>query len=226
VAKLLGLAPYTLITDTRTGEETIDTSWKHNISSLIWSLLLLTVEIVATVFRISSSIIKKPESVSSLFTKSIQFTLVHISGLVPIILGLTINKKKMVQLVKKLSSVDKELIRYSDNICNRRKARILVSFVFCVIFIIPTYGSFVYCWESDGIVGGVLLGIADSTWLMNDAVTVMAVVLLRDSLLVMRKLLGSGFLPELRRCETSDNIKMNRMYQVLTETRAGIIPKF
>jgi hypothetical protein len=226
VAKLLGLAPYILITDTRTGEETINTSWKHNIPSIIWSLLLLIVGILATIYRITSSFIKKPETVSSLFTNSIQFTLVQISGLVPVILGLTINKTKMVQLVKKLSSVDKDLIRYNDNIYNRRKARILVSLAFCVIFIMPTYGSFVYCWQSDGIVGGVLLGIADFTWFMNDTVTVIAVLLLRDMLLMLRKGLGSDLLPELRRCETSDNIKMNRMYQVLTATRAGIIPKF
>lgn len=132
----------------------------------------------------------------------------------------------MVQLVKKLSAVDKELIAYSDNIYNRRKSRILVSLVFCLIFIIATYGSFVYCWESDGVVGGVLLGIADFTWLMNDAVTVIAVILLRDRLLVLRKVLGSGFLPELRRCETTNDIKMNRRYQGLTATHAGIIPKF
>jgi hypothetical protein len=226
VAKLLGLAPYTLITDTRNGEETIDTSWKRNSSSVIWSLLLLTVEIVATMYRIALSFIKKPESVSSLFTNSVQFTLVHISGLVPIILGLTINKTKMFQLVKKLSSVDKELYPYSDNIYNKRKTRVLFSILFCVIFVTPTYGSFVYCWLSDGIVGGVILGIADFTWLMNDAMTVISVMMLRDRLLVLRQALGSVFLPELRRCEMSDNIKMNRIYQVLTATRAGIIPKF
>ena len=227
VAKFLGLAPYTLITDTRTGEESIVTSWKDNISNIIWSLLLLTVEIVATMYRIASSFIKKPEAVSSLFTNSIQFTLVHISGLVPIILGLTVNKTKMVQLVKKLSSVDKDLLQYSDNVYNRRKARIFISLVFCFIFIVPTYGSFVYCRESDGIVGGVLLGIADFTWLMNDAVTAIAVMLLRDRLLVLRRGLGSGFLPQLRRCETSDDIKMNRINQILTATHAaGSIPKF
>jgi len=226
VAKLLGLAPYTVITDTRTGEERIDTSWKHNISSTIWSLLLLTVEILATMYRVASIFVQKPESVSSLFTNSIQFTLVQISGLVSIILGLTINKTKMVQLVKKLSSVDKELIPYSDNIYNRRKTSILFWLLFCLIFIIPTYGSFVYWWESDGIVSGVLLGIANFTWFMNDTVTVITVMLLRDRLLVLRKVLGSSFIPELRRCETSDNIKMNRMYHVLTATHAGIIPEF
>jgi len=73
--------------------------------------------------------------------------------------------------------------------------------------------------------GGILLGIADFTWLMNDAMTVIAVMMLRGRLLVLRKGLGCGFLPELRRCETSDNIKMNRMKQVLTATRVGIIPK-
>jgi hypothetical protein len=95
-----------------------------------------------------------------------------------------------------------------------------------VIFIIPTYGSFVYCWQSDGIVGGVLLSIADFTWFMNDTVTVIAVLLLRDMLLMLRKGLGSELLLEFRRCETRDNIKMNRMYQVLTATHAGIITKF
>ena len=226
VAKLLGLAPYTFITDTRTGEETIDTSWKYNSSSMIWSILLLAVEIVATLYRIASSSIQKPESVSRFFTTSIHFTLVHISGLVPITLGLTTNRTKMVQLLKKLSSVDKELIRYGDNTYNRCKARIVISLVFCVIFVIPTYGSFVYCWESDGILGGVLLGIADFTWFSNDVVTVFAVLLLRDRVMVLRKGLGSSFLPELHSCETSDNIKMSRMYQVLTAKRAGSVPKF
>lgn len=226
VAKCIGLAPYTLITDTRTGEETIDTSWKYNRFSIIWSLLLLTVEVMATLYRIASSFIQNPESFLSLVTNSVQFTLVHISGLVPIILGLTINKAKMVQLVKKLSSVDKDLIRCSDNIYSRRKARIFISFVLCAIFIIPTYGSFVYCWESGGILGGVLLGVADFTWLMNDAMTVISVMMLRGRLLVLRKGLGSGFIPEFRRFEKRDNIKMNRIYQVLTAKRVGIIPEF
>jgi hypothetical protein len=87
VAKLLGLAPYTVIADTRTGEETINTSWKYNSFSIIWSLLLLTFEIGATLYRIASSSIRRPESVSSFFTTSIHFTLVQISGFVPIILG-------------------------------------------------------------------------------------------------------------------------------------------
>jgi hypothetical protein len=225
VAKLLGLAPYAFITNTRNGEETIDTSWKYNSSSIIWSLVLLAVEIVAILCRIASSFMQKPESVSSLFTTSIQFTLVHTSGLVPIILGLTTNKTKMVQLVKKLSAVDKDLIQYSD-IYNRRKRRILISLVACVMFIIPTYGSFVYFWESDGILGGVLLSLADFTWFINDVVTVNAVMLLRDRLLVLRKRLGSIFVAELCCCETRDNIKMNRMYQVLTASHAGSIYQF
>jgi hypothetical protein len=226
VAKLLGLAPYTFITDTRTGEVTINTSWKYNSWSIIWSLLLLAVHILATVYRIASSFIQKPESVSSLFTNSIQFTLVHIAGLLPIILGLTMNKRKVVQLVQILSSVDKDLIHYSDNIYSKRKARIFISLIFCTIFIISTYGSFVYFWESDGILSGVLLGIADFTWFMNDAVTVITVVMLRERLLLLRKGFSSSFLPELRCCETSDNIKMNRKDQVLTATHAGGIPKF
>jgi hypothetical protein len=95
-----------------------------------------------------------------------------------------------------------------------------------MIFIIPTYGSFVYFWESDGILDGILLGVADFTWFMNDAVTVIAVVMLRERLMLLREGFGSSFLPELRCCETSDNIKVNRKYQILTATHAGIIPKF
>jgi hypothetical protein len=226
VAKVLGLAPYTFITNTRTGEETIDASWKYNRSNIIWSLLLLTVQIMATLYRIASSFVQKPESVSSLFTTSIQFTLVHISGLVPITLGLTTNRTKMVQLVNKLSTVDKDLIHPSDNVYNRHKTRILISLVFCMLFIIPIYGSFVYFWESGGVLGGVLLSLADVTCFISDVVTVNAVMLLRDRLLVLRKRLGSAFVAEFCCCETSDNIKMNRIYQVLTASHAGSISKY
>jgi hypothetical protein len=226
-AKLLGLAPYTFVRNTQSHQETIDISWKHNRLSATWSLILLTAEAIATLCRIASSVTQKPESASSFFTKAMQFTLIQFAGVVPIFLALTTNRTKMVQLVMKLSAVDTDLNLFSDNIYRKHKAKIFICLVSFTVFVIPTYGLFIYFWESDNIVNYIASSLADFTWLINDMEFVNVVTLLQEMLSLLNQRIGSVFMTELRSRTTAAlptaHVGRDRGYRRSTASHFGSI---
>jgi hypothetical protein len=226
-AKLLGLAPYTFIRNTESHQETIDISWKHNRLSVSWSLTLLTAQAIATLFRIAWSFTQKLEFASRFFTEVMQFILVQFSGLVPIFLALTINRRKMVQLVTKLSAVDTDLNMFSDNIYKKHKTKIFICLVSFAVFIIPTHGFFMYFWQSYDIVNGITLSLADFTWLINDIEFVNVVMLLQDMLSLLNKRIESVFLNELRSRrtapQTTGHVGRDRGYPRSTTSHFGSI---
>jgi hypothetical protein len=222
VAKLVGLAPYTFIRNTQSGEETIDVTWKHNRSSIIWSLLLVIVEIIATVYRMTL-----PAPVSGSFVSLLELPLVHISGFVPIIIVLSINRGRMQQFVTMLSRVDNGLIQSSDNIYRKHKAKIIVFLVCFLAFIITAHVLFIYFWENDKIFCGILLGVADFTGFINDTGMVNLVILLQGRLAALNTNIGSIFVPESCVCEAnvspSDRTERNRKCRFLTSPYFGDI---
>jgi hypothetical protein len=230
VAKIVGLACYTFIRNTQNGEETINISWKYNRSSVIWSLLLLTVGTVAALCTITQNLIKNSASLSGLFSSLLEIPLIYASGLVPIISGLTAHRIRMLQLVTKLSTVDKCLNLHSDNIYKKHKAKVLILLVCFIVFIVPIYGLFIYFWDSDGILYGVLLILADFISLINDIGTVNTVILLQERLSILNKNIESLFIAESRSYTVantpSECVVRSRRYRLLTASHLGNVSEF
>jgi hypothetical protein len=222
VAKLVGIASYTFIRNTRSGEETINISWKYNRSGVIWSLLLLTVGTVAALYEILKNLFEKTSSVPGLLTNSVEIPLVYASGLVPLILGLTTYRTRMLQLITKLSTVDKCLIRPSDDIYKKHKAKILTVLVCFITSIILIYLLFIYYlfFRSGDLFSGIFLGLADFIWLINDLGTVNVVTLLHERLSILNKSIESLFIAQSRGYKaankSNDFVVKRRRHRVLT----------
>lgn len=196
--------------------------------SVAWSLTLFTAQATSTLWRVASSVSQKPENFSTFFTEAIQLTLVQLSALLPIFLALTTNRTKIVQLVAKLSAVDADLNLFSDdNLYKTHRAKLVVRLVCFSISVLPTYGLFIYFWESGHVLNGIVVSVADFTWLMNDMATVNAVTLLQERLSLLNKRIVSVFSTETEShsCRTA-HVPSAQVALRRKDLRPGSFPEF
>ena len=119
VAKMLGIAPFTLKINAATNEEIVDIKFTSNICgftvSAIIFIFLLTGFVFAT-FLPEFTLRKDPVEV---LTYAVSVPLNFIGSLVLVIMNSTVNRSKLKKLVKKLSLIDKSLTllrsEYSDH---------------------------------------------------------------------------------------------------------------
>ncbi|KDR13685.1 hypothetical protein L798_12331 [Zootermopsis nevadensis] len=230
VAKIVGIAPYTFIMNTENGEVTVNISWKYNRRSVVWSLLLLTVGTASALYKITQNSIKHLESVTRLVSTSLVIACVYVSGLVPIFLGLTTYRKGMLKLVKILSTLDKCLIRHSDNMNKEHEAKILTFLMCFIVLIIAMHGLIIFSWKNYGILSGLILCFADLTWLINDISIVITVMLLKERLSIMNKNIETILIAELYRYnvanKSNSRVARSRMHRLLTASRLGHVSEF
>jgi hypothetical protein len=109
VAKILGIAPFTLKVNAATNEEMVDIKFTSNIcgftASAIIFVVLLTGFVFAT-FLPEFSLRKDPVEV---LTYVVSVPLNFIGSLVLVIMNSTVNRYKLEKLVKKLTSIDQRL---------------------------------------------------------------------------------------------------------------------
>jgi hypothetical protein len=230
VAKLVGIESYTFIRSTQSGEETINISWKYNLSSVIWSVLLLTVGTVCALYKLTQSFTKMSESLSALLTYSLQIPLTYVSGMLPIILGLTTYRTRMLQLVTQLSTVDKCLVKHGDDVYKKHKTKILTLLVWLIAFYIPLCGLFIYTSKKENILSNVILDLANFTWLINDTGAVNVVLFLQERLSILNRNMEYNLTAELRSykvANTSVNcVVKSRRHRILTAEHLGNISEY
>jgi hypothetical protein len=145
-------------------------------------------------------------------------------------LALTANRTKMVQLMTKLSAVDTALDVFSDNLYTEHRAKMLLCVAAFALCVLPTYGVFIYFWESDQIANGLSLSLADFTWLMHDLETVNVVMLLQERLSLLSTRILSVLNTELHSCRTvpvpSAQFGTLRMYRRVTTSHSGSCAEF
>jgi hypothetical protein len=155
VAKMLGLAPFTLKTDAEINEELIDIKLSSNIcgfaSSAITVIVLLTGFVFAT-FLPQFSLRGDPAEV---VTFAISVPLNFIGSLVLVIMNSTVNRYKLKKLVKKLTSIDKQLILLRSGHFDQRDGKrvqvfmpiLVLAFLllFCEVLIVIDQINPVFC---------------------------------------------------------------------------------
>jgi len=123
VAKMLGIAPFTLKVNVVTNEEIVDIKFTSNIcgfaASAIIFIALLTGFVFAT-FLPEFSLRKDPAEV---LTYAVSVPLNFICSLVLVIMNATVNRSKLEKLVKKLTSIDKSLTLLRRGYCYQEKRR-------------------------------------------------------------------------------------------------------
>jgi hypothetical protein len=139
VAKILGIAPFTLKVNAATNGEIIDIKFNSNICGFAASaviFILLLIGFVFATFLPQFSLRKDPLEV---LTYAVSVPLNFIGSLVLVIMNSTVNRYKLEKLVKKLTSIDKSLTVLRSGYCYQRERRnvqvVIPVLVLAVIFL-------------------------------------------------------------------------------------------
>jgi hypothetical protein len=170
LSRLVGLAPYCFITDTKKNAETIEISWRKNVNIVSWSLIMLAVQFVGLLYVIVLNFIQTPHSLSGFVAKTLQFPLINATGLVALALSLSINRKKMMDIVEKLSIVDKCIFQNEERVTQKHNIKFMIIIMINVTYHIVLHGINMYINPSGHLnyYYGVSIYLCDFTWAVND----------------------------------------------------------
>jgi hypothetical protein len=107
VAKMLGIAPFTLKVDVATNEEMVDTKFTSNICGFTASAIIFIVLLTGFVFATFLPQFSLSQDPVDALTYVISVPLNFIGSLVLVIMNSTVNRSKLEKLVKKLSCIDR-----------------------------------------------------------------------------------------------------------------------
>jgi hypothetical protein len=110
VAKMLGLAPFTLKIDGATNEEIIDVKFSSNICGFAASAIVVIVLLTGFVFETFLPEFSFRRDPHQVVTYVVSVPLNFVGSLVLVIMNSTVNRYKIEKMVKILSSVDERLI--------------------------------------------------------------------------------------------------------------------
>ncbi|KDR13684.1 hypothetical protein L798_12330 [Zootermopsis nevadensis] len=126
VAQLVGLAPYCYIRNPQTGEELIDISRSSNVKKIIWALVLLFTQFIGIIWYTADNFINPPNSLVDFVEDTIQFPFFAATSMTAMMLALTTNRSKMLQIVKHLNVTDNLLFHNPNNIYKQQHKQLLI----------------------------------------------------------------------------------------------------
>lgn len=170
LSRLVGLAPYSFVTHTSTGVETIQISYSKNLKIVSWSAILLTVELVGLLYIIVSNFTEQPDSVSGLVTKSLQFPLINATGLAALGVSLSLNRKKMLDVVENLSAVDKRISHNKADVSKKHNFKFVIIITIIVTYhvVLHSINMYINPRMTTSYFYGVVIYLCDLTWAVND----------------------------------------------------------
>jgi hypothetical protein len=167
VAQFVGLAPYSYVRKAKTGEETIDISRSSNVKKIIWAVVLLVMQLIGFFYETVSKILKPPDSLMDLVNNGIQFPFFVATSTAAITFAVTINRKKMLQIVNHLSIVDKFLFHH-NNIYKKQNTWLLINVVFTLVPSIAIFYFDRYYYSTYNIMVVITIYLPDFIWSINE----------------------------------------------------------
>ena len=210
VGQLVGLAPYFYVRNIQTGEESIDISIRSNVKKIIWALVLVVSQFIGLSCKIAGSIINPPDSIVDLVNDIIQFPFFGATSMVAITLAVTINRKKISQILNTLSAVDRVL--FSDrNIYKKQQMQLLIA-VICtclssaVIFYLDIHYYYTY-----NLLYIITIYVPDFVWSVNELQFMNLVEVLRVRLMTLNSRISTVFASD---CYMKDTSRSTRKHNV------------
>jgi hypothetical protein len=206
LSQMAGLAPYNFATNPCNKSETIDISWKKNFTSFMWSLAMLSIQAVGFVYILSSNFTQNPNSVLELVFKTLQFPLINATGLAALILSMSINRKKMLMIIEKLSITDKCIFQKDHTVYEKHKRVFTIVLIISVLYHITLHTINTYFYPSSHInyYYSVSICLCDLVWAANDSSYVNAVEILAQNLMAMNKQLDAILVTQTHSSYSSD----------------------
>ncbi|KDR13682.1 hypothetical protein L798_12328 [Zootermopsis nevadensis] len=211
VSRLFGLAPYSFVTNPQKKEETIDISWKTNLKSVIWSLIMLTVQLIGLIYAISSNFIHNADSLSELVARTLQFPLINSTGLFALALSVSIRPKKMLKIVETLWKMEKYHSKINNVYYKKHNVRFTILATISIIYHITVHSvnSYFYPRGHINFYYGVSIILCDLIWFVNNLQYVNTVEVLTQNLILMNKNLHNVFVSPSRSSHLS---RRSRLY--------------
>ena len=129
VAKMLGIAPFTVKINPTTNEEIVDIKFTSNICGFIASATIFIVLLTGFVFATFLPQFSLREDPLDVLTYAVSVPLNFIGSLVLVIMNSTVNRSKLEKLVKKLTSIDKRLTLLRSEYSYKRDGRNVQIFI-------------------------------------------------------------------------------------------------
>jgi hypothetical protein len=198
LSRLVGLAPYSFVTEQQNKGETIEISWSTNVKIVSWSLLMLTFQFVGLLYVIVSNFTEKPDSLSGFVAKTLQFPLINATGFVALAISLSINRKKMMKAVEKLSTVDKCIFQNQEAVIKRHNNKFVILIMLTVAYHVVLHSINMHVNPSGHInyYYGVSIYLCDFIWAVNDLQYVNIVEILTQRLITLNKEIDRTFVPQ------------------------------
>jgi hypothetical protein len=167
---------------------------------------MLSTQAVGFVYVLSSNFIKNPNSLSELVAKTLQFPLINATGLAALALSLSINRKKMLMIIEKLSITDKCVFQKDHAVYKKHKSVFTVMLVISALYHITLHTINTYFHPSSHInyYYSVSICCCDFVWAANDLGYVNAVEILAQNLMAMNKQLDAIFVAQSHSSTSSD----------------------
>ena len=206
LSQLVGLAPYKFLTNPCNKGETIDISWKTNFTSFMWSLVMLSTQAVGFVYVLSSNFIQNSNSLPELVAKTLQFPLINATGLAALALSISINRKKMLMIIEKLSITGKCIFQEDHTVYKKHNRVFTIVLIISALYHITLHSINTYFHPSSHInyYYSISICFCDFVWAVNDLGYVNAVEILAQNLMAMNNQLDAIFVTQSRSSPSSD----------------------
>jgi len=192
VGQLVGLAPYVYTRNTRNGEESIDISVTSNVKKIIWALVLVVVQFIGLSCKIAGSVINPPDSITYLVNDIIQFPFFCATSMVAITLAMTINRKKMSQILNTLCVVDRFL--FSDrNIYKKQQTQLLIAVICTSVVSATIFYLDIHYYYTYNLLYIITIYLPDFVWSVNELKFMDLVEVLRMRLVTLNASISTVF---------------------------------
>jgi hypothetical protein len=180
----------------------------------MWSLALLSTQAAGFIYIFLSNFTQNPNSLLELVFKTLQFPLINATGLVALVLSMSINRKKMMMIIEKLSITDKCIFQKDHTVYEKHNRVFTIALIISALYHITLHTINTYFHPSSHInyYYSVLVCFSDLVWAANDLGYVNAVEILAQNLMAMSKQLDAIFVTPSHSSHSSDRHTRPEMF--------------
>ena len=183
VSKVFGLAPFSYTKNKKTGSEGFD----FKCVDILWTVMWLTGLVAGFTLHVSHDILYKQQGMPTkiCIALDIYLTSLYLTSFTSLIMGVTVNRQKLPQLMAKVSEVDQKLFHNPEDKHVFKKARLCLIIQLAILAVVL---GFLHCYNVysfyDGTLWGSVVRISENfSFLLNTLVTIQFV----NAVLMLKK---------------------------------------
>jgi hypothetical protein len=195
MCKLGGLVPYSVISNLTTDDKIIDINLCSNVGNVMWSLLMFSTILGGLIFHITIMLTTTNRTPADITIFAISRPMSYIMTLLSILSNLVINRQKIPELFKKLTTIYKSLHKYAQQeaqICTKTWIN-CEKLLLCLIVIPFIVVEAFLCKSRMTHTGGILFGIAHLIQLLYIIQFYKLVLFVHKSLKILNSVFDRNF---------------------------------